>query len=273
MSGPDRTSARDLERLSAYLDGQLPPGETAGLEARLRQDEALGQTLEGLRQTRAALRSLPTLRPPRNFTLTPQMAGVRPRRPAYPALRLATAIATVAFLLVSGVDVLIRGLGRFGFGAAAPAMLQAPAELEGAPVMEEAAPADRALEATTSPPSLQAFAEDALAPTPTAQPLGAGGGLPPEGTAPVGMGGGEPLATAPSGAAFPPSKTPTPTGTPTPSPTPTLIPAPSPSPELGVAEPRASARFGLGAIQWVELFLGAAVVVFAAFSLWFRREA
>src|SRR3972149_6961149 len=103
MSGPSRLSTRDLERLSATLDGQLAPGEAAGLEARLQDDSALRETLEGLRQTKAALRSLPSLRPPRSFTLTPQMVGIRPRRPAYPALRLATAIATVAFMIVTGL--------------------------------------------------------------------------------------------------------------------------------------------------------------------------
>src|SRR3990170_569135 len=85
MSGPSRLSTRDLERLSAYLDGQLAPGEAAGLEARLQDDSALRETLEGLRQTKAALRSLPSLRPPRSFTLTPQMVGTRPRLPPSPA--------------------------------------------------------------------------------------------------------------------------------------------------------------------------------------------
>src|SRR3989337_2265135 len=144
MSGPSRLSTRDLERLSAYLDGQLAPGEAAGMEARLQDDSALRETLEGLRQTKAALRSLPSLRPP-----------------AYPGLRLATAIATVAFMIVTGLDVLTQGLSRFALGAAAPApaaeqvMLGAAPELE-APAVEETAPLERSMagETPTTLPAL-----------------------------------------------------------------------------------------------------------------------
>ena len=284
MSGPSRLSTRDLERLSATLDGQLAPGEAAGMEARLQDDSALRETLEGLRQTKAALRSLPSLRPPRSFTLTPQMVGIRPRRPAYPALRLATAIATVAFMIVTGLDVLTQGLSRFALGAAAPApaaeqvMLGAAPELEGTAV-EESPPLERSVagETPTTLPALQAFAEDAQAATPTS-PVGYGGGMPSQETqagTPDGIGGGGPLPTPAPGVGYPPSETPTATPTPTPTPTPTRTPTPTPTPQPVAAEPQVRADggvSGLGPIQWVELLLGAAVVTFAVFSLWFRRE-
>ena len=97
-----KISPHEGELLSAYLDGQLAPKERVRLEARLREDPQLHSVLVELRRTRAILRSQPRLRAPRNFTLTPQMAGkparITPR--AYPALRLASVLAGMLFVLV-----------------------------------------------------------------------------------------------------------------------------------------------------------------------------
>jgi hypothetical protein len=91
-----QTNFRDVEKLSAYLDGQLSTAETARLESRLASDPALAAVLDALRQSRSVLRRLPQRRPPRNFTLTPKMAGLRAPTPrAVPALRFATIMATV----------------------------------------------------------------------------------------------------------------------------------------------------------------------------------
>jgi len=76
-----RISERDLEVLSNYLDGQLTTGERARLEARLQTELELRTVLEQIRQTRAAVRNLPFLRAPRNYTLTPKMVGVRRQSP------------------------------------------------------------------------------------------------------------------------------------------------------------------------------------------------
>jgi hypothetical protein len=65
---------RDLELLSAYLDGALNSEDRAALEARLETDATLRDELEGLRATVELLRGLPTLPAPRNFTLTPEQA-------------------------------------------------------------------------------------------------------------------------------------------------------------------------------------------------------
>ena len=93
---------RDIELLSSYLDGRLKPSDVARLEARLSSDLNLQAALEDLRRTRAVLRRLPQRRAPRDFRLTPKMAGVRPPEPrAYPVFRLATALA--AFLFVASV--------------------------------------------------------------------------------------------------------------------------------------------------------------------------
>ncbi len=97
---------RDLELLSAYLDGELAPRQVERLRARLQRDAPLRQELESLRATRTLLRGLPAVRAPRNFTLSPEMVH-QPRWPRlFPALRLATALAAVALALVVGADLL-----------------------------------------------------------------------------------------------------------------------------------------------------------------------
>ena len=97
-------SPTEWEALSAYLDGQLTSQEVARLESRLEASTELRTTLDDLRQTRTLLRSQPRLRAPRNFTLTPEMAGLRNRARllpgAYPVLRLATILASLFFVVV-----------------------------------------------------------------------------------------------------------------------------------------------------------------------------
>jgi hypothetical protein len=111
---------RDVELLSAYLDGRLNPSESARLEARLSSEPNLKATLEDLRQTRGLLRRLPQRRAPRDFRLTPKMAGIRPPAPrAYPAFRFATALT--AFLFVAAVA--LNAITPF----AAPRLAAAPA--------------------------------------------------------------------------------------------------------------------------------------------------
>ncbi len=105
------------EALSSYLDNQLTPQERARLETHLKQDAELRQALEDLRRTRALLRSQPLLRAPRNFTLSPAMAGVRtgarrsPSAGPYPILRLASALATIFFVLLTVGDFAVRTFG------------------------------------------------------------------------------------------------------------------------------------------------------------------
>lgn len=65
---------RDLDLLSAYLDGALSSEDRAALEARLETDAALRDELETLRATVGLLRGLPTLQAPRSFTLTREQA-------------------------------------------------------------------------------------------------------------------------------------------------------------------------------------------------------
>lgn len=91
---------RDLETLSAYLDEQLTSRERAQLERRLQKDQELQNEIEQLRRTRQLIRNLPKVRAPRNFTLSPEMAGIRKVPRPYPIYRLASALATILLALV-----------------------------------------------------------------------------------------------------------------------------------------------------------------------------
>ena len=172
MSRLSRLTPRDLESLSAYADGALSPVERRDIDARLAQDPALRQALAQIRATSSLLRALPQVRPPRSFTLTPEMAGIRSGRLRYPLLPMATALATLAFVVTVGVDMFGGVTSNAAFRAAAPAeemALQAPAAM---PALPTAAGAD-ALEAgalqsvaATSEPEVPAM--DAMAATPTA---------------------------------------------------------------------------------------------------------
>ena len=94
-------SDRDLETLSAYLDGEISRKDRERLEARLQADEDLRDSLEQLRRTREVMRSSPSMRAPRNYYLTPEMVGrLEPARRAYPVLRLAAALASFLFVLL-----------------------------------------------------------------------------------------------------------------------------------------------------------------------------
>ena len=82
-------SFRDIETLTAYLDGQLDSAHRQRLESRLGSEPELKATLDALRESRAVLRRLPQRRAPRNFTLTPKMAGIKPPLPrSYPNIQI-----------------------------------------------------------------------------------------------------------------------------------------------------------------------------------------
>jgi len=116
-------SFRDVELLSVSLDGQLSQAEKRRLESRLQLDPALAAALVDLRQARAILRRTPIRRLPRNFTLTPKMAGIKPPVPRLvPVFSWASVVAMLLFVFTLGTSL----LGRLSFGAAAPLMVAAP---------------------------------------------------------------------------------------------------------------------------------------------------
>jgi anti-sigma factor RsiW len=78
------------ERLSAYLDGELAPAETATLERHLADCRACQAELASLREVRALLGALPPPALPRSFALPEttappaRLAPIAPRAPAPP---------------------------------------------------------------------------------------------------------------------------------------------------------------------------------------------
>lgn len=161
---------RDLELLSAYLDGELNLSDSARLESRLKNDPGLVSVLDDLRAARTLLRKLPKRRAPRNFTLTRKMVGLNPPLPrSYPALRFVTTVATLMFFITFGVNALAPQFGAgapaYGFGGGGGAdqtdlfSVQGPAATE-APAMEVAA---TEAPAATEPP----ISASGLAPEPT----------------------------------------------------------------------------------------------------------
>ena len=116
-------SFRDVEQLSASLDGQLSQAEKTRLEARIQLDPALVAMLADLSQARTILHRTPKRPLPRNFTLTHKMAGVKPPVPRIiAAFSWASAAAMLLFVFTLGANL----IGRLAFGAAAPMMAAAP---------------------------------------------------------------------------------------------------------------------------------------------------
>lgn len=139
-------SPRDLEQLSALLDNALDARQRAALETRLKSDAALAAGLKQLESTRTLLRRAPQRRAPRNFTLTPAMAGQRPASASgWNSLNFVSAIASLLLVVVLAGDLWANG--AIASGAAAPAAEEAPQALmaaEAAPTLTEEAAGDAA---------------------------------------------------------------------------------------------------------------------------------
>ncbi|MDI6769094.1 MAG: hypothetical protein QMD04_05400 [Anaerolineales bacterium] len=148
---------RDVEQLSACLDGQLSRAELARLESRLETDPNLSATLEDLRATRALLRRTAQRRTPRNFTLTPKMAGLKPPLPrAVPVFRLASVVASI-LLFFTFAGNLLAPL------AAAPKMAAAPLDMEAGAAEKAPAPfAAEGLALSPTPESMTLLAPEAI---------------------------------------------------------------------------------------------------------------
>jgi hypothetical protein len=137
-------SSRDLEQLSAYLDGQLSRPDRKRLQTRIHSDPALASALGELSQTRALLRRTPQRRAPRNFTLTSGMAGIRPPVPRLvPVLSWASAVAMLFFIFTLGASL----VGQLSLGAAPGVSMNAVA-----PSASGAAP--QAAAATVAPATM-----------------------------------------------------------------------------------------------------------------------
>lgn len=169
---------RDIELLSAYLDGELKTSDSTKLEARLKTDPELASVLNDLRAARTLLRKLPSRKAPRNFTLTRKMAGQNPPLPrTYPAFRFVTTIATLLFFFTFGLNFIGAQMASpapaFGMGGGGGSDTElfsaeeAPA-MDSAVATEEPAMAEPAAPAPVEPEMATATSEDepsiALAP-------------------------------------------------------------------------------------------------------------
>jgi hypothetical protein len=245
-------SDRDLEQLSAYLDGELKPDEAAEMATRLESEPELARTLAQLRWMTANLKRLPTLVAPRRYRLTPEMVGQRGTAWRLPALRLATAFVAIALVTVIGLD-FYQSTGRLSM-ASAPQAFQAPAvqqnNLQAGEVLtdktEQESGALGGGAATTEEGPL-AESRRASGPSTEADSSGA------METPPVALAAPQLASTL-----APPTATPAP---------------PAPQPEAGAAAPseRVSAATGFGVLRWSEFLLGAGLVVLLAVQIKRRR--
>lgn len=190
------------ELFSAYLDNQASASERLFLEQHLAGCADCRAQLEVTRAMQASLRALPLVKAPRSFVLPREMAR-QPRRSIltwYPALRLATTIAVVAFIIVFAGDVLLSPSGGstapLSIPAAAPAPRVAPrpelalatespspAATESTPAEARAASMMAQVPSEAAPPAAGAAANTAAATTmPAVAAKAAAPTAPPEGT-------------------------------------------------------------------------------------------
>ena len=65
-------TTQDMEQLSALLDGELSPANATKLRQRMQTDAALQDAYTELALTQDAMRTMPTLKPPRSLRIDPQ---------------------------------------------------------------------------------------------------------------------------------------------------------------------------------------------------------
>jgi anti-sigma factor RsiW len=103
---------RRQETITAYLDGALAPKQKRLFEEQLASNQALRHDVEQQRHLKRSLTQIPRLRSPRNFTLDPALYG-RPEPDTagrvYPALRVATALAGIFFVVAVAAILLTPG--------------------------------------------------------------------------------------------------------------------------------------------------------------------
>ena len=109
MRKTERQRSRELEILSAYLDGALHPRDHQDLVARLQHEPELQERLEQLRRIKLTVGYLPRLQAPRHYTLTPEMVTLQKRRksPILQPLRLASALAAILLVVLLGAETLL----------------------------------------------------------------------------------------------------------------------------------------------------------------------
>jgi len=127
---------KELLQVSAYIDEALSPKEKRAFEAHLASSATLQNELLEYKRLKAALRSLPQKKAPRNFTLSPEKVKVRQAAPRLaPAFSFASAGVAILLMLAFGSEYL---LGRSSQMVSMDAFEPQTAMLESAPSAEEA---------------------------------------------------------------------------------------------------------------------------------------
>ena len=150
----DHNRAEDL--ISAYLDQQVTAEEQQFFERHIAACADCRAQLEATRSMVAALKAMPVVKAPRSFVLPREMAK-QPKRSIfawYPTLRLATALAAIAFVVLFAGDLLIS---RSGSGGAAlssvPMAAPVPQQEQATTAMKVAAPTAVAQASPTEEPA------------------------------------------------------------------------------------------------------------------------
>ena len=136
---------KDWVLLSSYLDGELEKRAEDRLKAKIASDPQFQAALQHLQEIKRILKTTPELKTPRHFTLTPEMVGVKPRRPRLFSYQLATAVMSIMLVMTFILD-----FGRFLLGGAmAPAAPRMEEAMMESAADEVAEPAMKAVEADT----------------------------------------------------------------------------------------------------------------------------
>jgi hypothetical protein len=159
----DHISSRDMEILSAFVDGQLNSKEQARLDARLRDEPELQAVIDEFRQVRNGLQAMPKVRVPRNFTLTPAMAGIKQHRlySLFTFSRFISAIASLLFIFVVIGDFVGIGNGSSNILMSVPVSNEVQdmvLEKEAQPIPEADLQTENAEEMPVEAPAAEAFA-------------------------------------------------------------------------------------------------------------------
>lgn len=168
-----KINPQDWEAVSAYIDNELSSEEREQIELRLESEPELRALMDDMQRTRTLVKKLEPVRAPRDFTLTPAMAGIPQRRTwAAPAFQYASAFVMILFVLVIVGD--FSGVLRPQLSAETARILEVAAptsiadlelEAEALPLVEAEAVQEMG-EALEAPSEGQDFVK--TAPTPTA---------------------------------------------------------------------------------------------------------
>ncbi|QRN82997.1 hypothetical protein JR338_11360 [Chloroflexota bacterium] len=121
----ERQRVKELEQLSAYLDGQLDETEQRQIESRLASEPELQEMYEGLRNTKLLFSRLRRVRAPRSFTLTPDMVKVRKQKqPFFSSVRWATSLAAILLVVMFGAEYILGGFSSTQSERAVAPMLE-----------------------------------------------------------------------------------------------------------------------------------------------------